>query len=59
MLQGVALAMGEGRVVVSGEAAMFSAQEAPDGQRYGFNSPDAPHNTQFVLNVMHWLSRIL
>jgi hypothetical protein len=59
MLQGVALVTGEGRVVVSGEAAMFSAQVAPDGQRYGFNSPDAPHNTQFVLNVMRWLSGIL
>jgi hypothetical protein len=59
MLQGVAMVVGEGRVVVSGEAAMFSAQVAPGGQPYGFNSPDARHNTQFVLNVMHWLSGVL
>ncbi len=59
LLQGVALQVGSGRVVMSGEAAMFSAQVAPQGQRVGMNSPNAPHNVQFTLNVVHWLSGIL
>jgi hypothetical protein len=59
LLQGAALKVGAGKVYMSGEAAMFSAQVAPDGSRYGFNNTNAPHNAQFVLNVLHWLSGIL
>ncbi|MES3035405.1 MAG: DUF4350 domain-containing protein [Gemmatimonadota bacterium] len=61
MLQGAALAVGRGRVVAAGEAAMFSAQRAgPQGATMmGFNSPTAPQNAQFVLNVLHWLSGLL
>lgn len=59
LFQGAALTVGAGRVFMSGEAAMFSAQLAPDGSPYGFNHPDAPHNAQFVLNVLHWLSGVL
>jgi hypothetical protein len=59
LFQGAALKVGRGKVFMSGEAAMFSAQVAPDGSSYGFNHTGAPHNSQFVLNVLHWLSGIL
>ena len=61
MLQGAALLVGRGRVVAAGEAAMFSAQRSgPQGAgMMGFNSPTAPQNAQFVLNVLHWLSGLL
>ncbi len=47
---------GKGRVVMSGEAAMFSAQLAGP-QRYpaGMNSPFARNNYRLVLNIIHWL----
>ena len=60
LLQGAALEIGEGRVVMSGEAAMFSAQFfGPDREPFGMNDPGAPHNPQFVLNVFRWLTRVL
>jgi hypothetical protein len=61
MLQLAALEIGKGRVVVAGEAAMFSAQRAgPNGaQTMGFNAPVAGQNAQFTLNVLHWLGRRL
>ena len=45
-LQGAVRKMGKGRVGTFGDTALFSAGPASD-------------NRQFVLNVMHWLSRIL
>ena len=60
MLQGAVLAHGRGRVAIFGEAAMFSAQvTGPQREPMGMNSPTAPQNAQFLLNVMHWLSRTL
>ncbi|MDB4913320.1 MAG: hypothetical protein JWM95_964 [Gemmatimonadetes bacterium] len=60
MLQGAALDFGKGRVAVFGEAAMFSAQvSGPERRPMGINAPNAPQNTQFLLNVMHWLSGLL
>lgn len=61
MLQGAVLRVGEGRVAVFGEAAMFSAQfQDRDGERrlFGMNTPEAAQNPQFLLNVMHWLSDV-
>lgn len=59
-LQGATLRFGKGRVAVFGEAAMFSAQLAgPNRQPFGMNSPQAPQNYRFLLNVMHWLSGLL
>ncbi|MBE0667303.1 MAG: hypothetical protein IH593_06455 [Bacteroidales bacterium] len=47
---------GKGRVVVSGEAAMFSAQLAgPQQYRAGMNSPVARENYRLLLNIIHWL----
>jgi len=62
--QGVALTFGRGRVVVMGEAAMFSAQilkatEAGETDlRFGMNAP-GNNDKQFALNIMHWLSGYL
>jgi hypothetical protein len=40
---------------------MFSAQRSgPKGEGLmGFNRPSAGQNAQFVLNVLHWLTRVL
>jgi hypothetical protein len=54
--QAVALIVGNGRVVIAGEAAMFTAQRMNSGDRVGLASFD---NQQFALNVLHWLSRDL
>lgn len=55
--QAVAFELGRGRVVVLAEAAMVSAQLSRyDGSPFGMNI-DGYDNRQFVLNVMHWLSR--
>jgi hypothetical protein len=60
MLQGAVLTYGRGRVAVFGEAAMFSAQVAgPQRHPMGMNDPTAAQNAQFLMNVMHWLSRAL
>lgn len=59
-LQGGALRLGEGRVVVLGEAAMCSAQAAgPERMPMGMNAPQASQNAQFCLNAVRWLSRLL
>jgi hypothetical protein len=60
MLQGAAIGYKKGRVAVFGEAAMFSAQLAgPQRRRVGMNSPLAKQNHRMLLNVAHWLSRLL
>jgi hypothetical protein len=63
--QGVAFTVGKGRVVVMGEAAMFSAQvykfsyqgKVVQG-KMGMNA-EGSDDRQFALNVLHWLSRVL
>ncbi|MBL7849956.1 MAG: hypothetical protein JNN04_03560 [Cyclobacteriaceae bacterium] len=55
LAQGASLQQGKGRVVVFGEAAMFSAQVQRDSVRMGMNAPDAKQNPQFLLNIIHWL----
>jgi hypothetical protein len=62
--QGVALTHGQGRVVIMGEAALFTAQILPDREnpemslRFGMNAP-GNDDRQFALNVMRWLSGAL
>ncbi len=47
---------GKGRVVVCGEASMFSAQIGEPGKRkMGMNRFDAPDNYKLLLNIIHWL----
>jgi hypothetical protein len=56
--QGVALEVGEGRVVVLGESGMLSAQRDGRGSPVGMNFPGYD-NRQLALSIMHWLSRLL
>lgn len=59
-LQGVTLTKGSGRVVILGEAGMLSAQfMGRDSTPAGMNAPVARQNQQFLLNIFHWLSRLL
>ena len=47
---------GKGRVVMSGEAAMFTAQLAgPQQYPAGMNAPYARNNYRLLLNIIHWL----
>lgn len=48
-----------GRIVFLGEAAMCSAQISGNGVPMGMNSPQAPQNAQFCLNLLRWLSKSL
>lgn len=58
--QGVVMRVHSGRAAFFGEAAMFSAQVAGAARTpMGMNAPGAEQNSQFVLNVLHWLSGIL
>lgn len=55
LAQGASLQFGKGRLVVFGEAAMFSAQIQNNSVRMGMNAPDAKQNPQLLLNIIHWL----
>jgi hypothetical protein len=55
-VQALALSPGSGRVVVSGEAALFTAQVDPLGRKFGMNRTDTD-DRQLLLNLLHWLSR--
>lgn len=63
--QGLAMSFGKGRVVMLGEAALFSAQIIrfqQGGQQQEFKmGMNVPGNDdrQFALNVLHWLSGLL
>ena len=63
--QGIAMTFGKGRVVVLGEAGLFSAQVVRFTDRnqqremkFGMNVP-GNDDRQFALNVLHWLSKLL
>lgn len=48
---------GQGKVVVSGEAAMFSAQLAgPQQRKFGMNTEAAKENVQLLRNLVGWLA---
>jgi uncharacterized protein (DUF2249 family) len=51
------LEYGKGRILVGGEAAMFTAQLAGGTNRVGFNSPLAKNNAEFLLRLIHWLDQ--
>jgi len=57
-VQGLALTLSRGRVVILGEAGMLSAQIDNKSRVFGMNYPDTD-NRQLALNIMHWLSRLL
>ncbi len=51
--QALAMEFGKGRIVICGEAAMFTSLEGP-----GMNFPGTD-NKQFLLNIAHWLSKLI
>lgn len=54
--QGAYKKYGKGRLVVFGEAAMFSAQLAgPERRKMGMNTVVASQNYKLLLNIIHWL----
>ena len=58
LANGAYMQYGKGRLVIMGEAAMFSAQLAgPQKNTMGMNSPLAKQNPQFLLNIIHWLDK--
>jgi len=58
--QGAFKTHGKGKVVVFGEAAMFSAQLAGTQQvKVGMNSELAAENHQLLLNIIHWLDDLI
>lgn len=58
--QGAYKKYGKGRIVVFGEAAMFSAQLAGANKRkMGMNNEVAPENYQLLLNIIHWLDGLI
>jgi hypothetical protein len=55
--QGAVTEHGAGRAAFFGEAAMFTAQvSGPDRAPMGMNRPEAIQNSQFLRNVMRWLT---
>jgi uncharacterized protein (DUF2249 family) len=57
--QGAVMDVGQGRIAVFGEAAMFTAQRTgPQGAPMGMNAPVASQNPQFVANLVRWLTRV-
>jgi hypothetical protein len=58
LVQGAHLTYGKGRVVVFGEAAMFTAQKSGKN-KMGMNIESASQNVQFLLNTIHWLDGII
>lgn len=58
--QGGVLEYGKGRVAFFAEAAMFTAQVFNNGRvRVGMGHSQAGDNAKLLLNVLHWLDRIL
>ena len=55
LVQAAAGTVGRGRVVVTGEAAMLTAQLA-GGRPMGMNAPNAPQNWRFVRQAIRWLA---
>lgn len=54
--QGAYKKFGKGRVVVWGEAGMFTAQlKGPEKVKFGMNRDIAKENYQLLLNLIHWL----
>lgn len=57
-LQGAALTIGKGRLVVFGEAGMFTAELNAPGNPMGMNAAIARQNPQFLLNAVRWLAGV-
>lgn len=58
LAQGAYMNYGKGKLVIFGEAAMFTAQ-LQGKSKMGMNIRSASQNAQFLLNTIHWLDGIL
>lgn len=56
--QAIAKDFGKGKLFVSGEAAMLTAQLSPQDRKFGMNV-EGIDNRQYALNIVHWLSGLL
>jgi hypothetical protein len=56
--QAIAIEFGKGKVFVSGEAAMLTAQLSAQDRKFGMNV-EGIDNRQYAVNVVHWLSGLL
>ena len=57
--QGGIREFGKGRIAFFSEAAMFTAQVFGGGKvKAGMNHPQGADNAPFLLNIIHWLSRV-
>ncbi|WP_459209268.1 hypothetical protein [Aquimarina rhabdastrellae] len=57
--QGAYTKYGKGRLVIFGEAAMFTGQLAgPSRIKVGMNADEASENYQLLLNIIHWLDKL-
>ena len=55
--QGAAIEHGKGRVVVFGEAAMFTAQKGSEGKLpVGMQTPAGERNAHLLVNIIRWLA---
>jgi len=52
--QGAYVKFGKGKVVIFGEAAMFTAQTM-NGNKAGMNTPEGSENYKLLLSLIHWL----
>jgi hypothetical protein len=59
LVQGAFMKYGKGRVVIFGEAAMFTAQTQGGKSKMGMNQKSASQNVQFLLNTIHWLDHVI
>ncbi len=57
-VQGAYMVYGKGRIVVFGEAAMFTAQ-VQGKNKVGMNQKSGSQNAQFLLNIFHWFDGLL
>jgi len=55
-LHGAAIEFGKGRVVVSAEAAMFTAQRSRGGGKMGLHTAIAKDNQKLLRNILRWLT---
>ena len=59
-MQGAYKEVGNGRIVVMGEASMFTAQiNTKLDVKMGMNRKDAPDNSKLLLNIIHWLDGLI
>jgi hypothetical protein len=59
-VHGAVIVVEMGRAAFFGDVMLFTSQIAgPERRLIGMNAPGAERNFHFVLNVMHWLSRVI